>query len=146
MEHQQIILGLAGLIAAAIIMYRFRHYLRPRNNGESLAEFAKRAQASRAAYIEAKMAMHGPKSAAITVNLINIVMLIGLMWLLTHVHTVRWIAVAYVVIGAYLAPRLIATPPGWGILTTMDRLLWRIDYSWFWPLLAIRYIRNLKGV
>lgn len=145
MTYEQFYIGTLCLTMAGVVMYAARHWLQPRKNGESIAEFAQRVAADREAYKEAKKALMNSR-----VKLGNAIfsntMLLGLMWLMVNAPYVGWIAVGYVGIGATLAARLLTRPPGWEILTVLDRLLWRIEHAWFWPLLVLRNIRNLKEV
>lgn len=143
MTYEQFYVGTLGLTMAGVIVYFARHWLQPRKQGESLAEFVQRVTAEQEAREEAQKTLsNSPVKYANA--LFTFAMLIGLIWLLLHVHYWRWIATGYVVIGAALAPRLFALPPGWGILTFADRVWWRITHAWYWPLLAFKNFENSR--
>lgn len=145
MSYQQFFLVTLSLTTAGIIVYFARHWLQPRKQGESLGEFVQRVAAEQEARREAQKTLtNSPVKLANA--LFTCAMLIGLIWLLLHAPYVRWIAVGYVVIGAVLASRLFAQPPGWGILTVFDRLWWRTTHAWLWPFLVIQKFRNLKEI
>lgn len=145
MTYEHFYIGTLCLTMAGVVMYAARHWLQPRKKGESIAEFAQRVAADRKTYKEAKKALMNSR-VKLGNALFSNAMLLGLMWLMVHAPYVCWIAVGYVVIGATLAVRLLTRPPGWEIITVLDRLLWRIEHAWFWPLLVLRNIRKLKEV
>lgn len=145
MTYDQFFIATVSLTIAGFIVYAVRHWLKPRNKGEGLSEFAQRIDADRQAYREAKRELTNSR-IKIANALFSNAMLIGLMWLMAHAPNGRWIALGYVAVGAALATSLLARPTGWAILTFLDRLLWRIEHAWFWPLLVLRNIRNLKEV
>lgn len=145
MTYEQFYIGTLCLTMAGVVVYAARHWLQPRKKGESITEFAQRVAADREAYKEAKKALINSR-IKLGNALFSNAMLLGLIWLMLHAPYSRWIAVGYVAIGATLAARLLARPPGWEILTVLDRLLWRIEHAWFWPFLVLRNIRNLKEV
>lgn len=140
--YHQAVVAIVCLTWAAALMYRFRLYLRPRNKGESWLTFIQRARNDRTAYLKAKATLHGTRATTVVIGLFNIAMLLGLMWVILHFELLRWIALAYVAIGAYLTPRLLKTPAGYEQVTVFDRVTWRFDYSWFWPFLLTRNLRK----
>ncbi len=145
MTYEQLYIGTLSLTMAGVVVYAARHWLQPRKEGESITEFAQRVVTEQEARREAQKALtNSPIKLANA--LFTCTMLIGLIWLLLHAPYWRWIAVGYVLIGATLASRLFAQPPGWGILTFFDHLWWRTTHAWFWPLLVIQKFRNLKEI
>lgn len=145
MTYDQFFIVTVSLTIAGFIVYTLRHWLKPRNKGEGLAEFAQRIDADRQAYREAKGELTNSRIKRAN-SLFSNAMLIGLMWLIAHAPNARWIALGYVAVGTALATSLLARPTGWAILTFLDRLLWRIEHAWFWPLLVIRKFRKLNEV
>lgn len=146
MSYEQFFIGTLSLTMAGVVVYLAKHWLQPRKQGESLTDFVQRVAAEQEARRKARKALANSPVKLANALFTN-AMLIGLIWLLLHAPYVRWIAVGYVVIGAALAPRLFALPPGWGILTFGDRVWWRTTHAWFWPFLAIqKFRRNLKEV
>jgi hypothetical protein len=145
MTYDQFFIVTLSLTMAGVIVYFARHWLQPRKQGENFSEFAQRIAVERQAYQDAIRELTNSQIKR-TNALFTQAMLIGLIWLLLHVPYWRWIAVGYVVIGAALATRLFALPSGWGILTSSDRVWWRITRAWYWPFLVIQKFRKPKEV
>lgn len=129
---------------SAMLMYRFRHYLRPRKKGEDLSKFIERAQAERATYVEARDTLHGSRKATVTSGLITVIGCLGLLWLMTKDRDAGLIGFGYMLIGTWLAPKLVTPPPQYQQVAGLDRLNWRIGQSWLWPLYLIQKSKGTK--
>jgi hypothetical protein len=143
--YPQLLLAIAALLGAGLLTYRFRLYLRARNNKESIPAFIDRARADRQAYVEARATLHGSRGATMLMRLFSMGMLIFSMWLASRSSALFWVSLAYVGIGMYVAPRFIKKPLVFMQVTSMDRAMWHLDHSWLWPLLVARNsARNSK--
>lgn len=111
MTYEQFYIGTLCLTMAGVVVYAARHWLQPRKKGESIAEFVQRVAADCEAHKEAKKALMNSR-VKLGNALFSNAMLLGLIWLMLHAPYARWIAVGYVAIGAMLAARLLARPPG----------------------------------
>lgn len=143
--YPQLLLAIAALLGAGLLTYRFRLYLRARNSKESIAAFIDRARADRQAYVEARATLHGSRAATMSMRLFTMGMLTVSMWLASRSSALVWITLAYVAIGMYVVPRFIKKPLVFTQVSSMDRAMWHLDQSWFWPLLVARNsARNSK--
>lgn len=129
------LLGVMGAgLGAAILMYRFRLFLRPRQAGESWVQFAERALNDRKVYVAARDSVQGSRRTTAVVNLINSCLLAGLAWLVIYAPAVGWGLVAYTAIGTYLAPRFAQPPARYDGLAILDRFNWRFSQTWLAPI------------
>jgi hypothetical protein len=143
--YPQLLLAIAALLGASLLTYRFRLYLRARNNKESIPAFLGRARADRQAYVGARATLHGSRGATMLVRLLSMGMLTFAMWLASRSSSLIWVTLAYVAIGMYVVPRFIKKPLVFTQVSSMDRAMWHLDQSWLWPLLVVRNsARNSK--
>jgi hypothetical protein len=134
MMASELVVVMGAGLCAAILMYRFRLFLRPRRAGESWGQFAERALKDREDYVAARDAVQGSRRATAVVNLINSCLLVGIAWLLIYAATVGWGLVAYATIGMYLAPRFSQLPARYDRLAILDRFNWRFSQTWLVPI------------
>jgi hypothetical protein len=143
--YPQLLLAIAALLGAGLLTYRFRLYLRARNNKESIPAFIDRARADRQAYVGARVTLHGSRGATVLMRLLSMGMLTFSLWLASRSSALFWVSLAYVAIGMYVVPRFIKKPLVFTQVTSMDRAMWHLDHSWLWPLLVTRNsARNSK--
>ena len=126
----------AVVIVAAMVLrlrYRFRHWFRPRKAGESLQQFAARAQLDGALDGRARDQMWGEHSAAAA--LVQFVALLAVGYGLVRWPAALWPFLAYVIAGYWFTRRVAreGRQSDYGRLSWSDRTWHRMAYVWIWP-------------
>jgi len=129
----QIAVGLVCFFMAGVIVYRFRHYLRPRNEGETMGEFVARTREEKRLDRIAKNEMLGRWT--ITLNAASMVLLMAAVWLSKYETMVIYAVMGYLLIGFYVTKEAAraARRPDYVRLGLLDRFTYRMLFAWAWP-------------
>lgn len=137
----QIAIGLVCFTVAGLVVYHFRHLLRPMKKGEALRDFVARSYEEKQLDKAAKQSMLGRRTPAFTV--MNVSLLLLTAWLSKYEVTFVFIVFGYLAIGVILtkAQARAARRPDYHRLGPVDRLYYRITFAWGWPLFYLKQSR-----
>ena len=145
------VIGSISVVATLVIFFWYPlqnllAFLQPRKPDETWPEFFRRVQAEYSQEQDRKNARRDAKRArdatkfgtrkkTLAVELLNLGLLIGSLYLVAHVPPLFWWVVGYVVAGLVVntwldVVRFEGLPP----LTQNERRTLRLFYAWFWPL------------
>ncbi len=163
-ESQRLIVRVIGSITVTATLVIFFWYplknlmafLQPRQPGETWAEFFRRVQTEFSqeqerrwtAKRERKATLYGSRRKTWAVNLVNLGLLIGSLYLSAHIPPLFFWIVGYIAMGWVVnswlgVVRFEGLPP----LKRSERQTLHLFYAWFWPLYvwAWRNARQQRG-
>lgn len=128
--------SISCFIVSAFLMIKFKRFLVPRKNGETLNDFIARAYHEHQKDKQAVATMFGSKKSNIIANIVNFLFLSISVYLLTNFKSSLIFLLIYIGIGFFVSWRTASTlkPSEYHRLSIGDRLWFRLFFAILWPL------------